>query len=231
MNQKSAKIVAVLAVVVLLITATTVGIQAATYNDVSNVLLLKQGSRGEDVKTLQKKLKELGYYTGGIDGIYGVKTTSAVKGYQKAKKLTQDGIAGAKTLKSLGISDNQGGSGGNVSSSDETLLARCIYAEARGEPYTGKVAVAAVVLNRVRSSKFPNTVAGVIYQPWAFTSVNDGQINLTPDAEAKRAARDALNGWDPTNGCLYFYNPATSTSAWIWSREIRLKIGKHNFAI
>ena len=105
-----------------------------------------------------------------------------------------------------------------------------MYAEARGEPYTGQVAIAAVVLNRVKSSSFPNTVSGVIYQKNAFTCVSDGQINLTPNASAYSAAKDALNGWDPTNGCLYYYNPATATSKWIWSLKVELKIGKHSFA-
>ena len=125
---------------------------------------------------------------------------------------------------------SSGSSSGSYSSSDEYLLAKCVYAEARGEPYVGQVAVAAVVLNRVRSASFPNTIAGVIYQPWAFTCVNDGQINLSPDNNAIKAAKDALNGWDPTNGCLYYYNPATATSSWIWSRPVMLSIGKHNFA-
>ena len=124
------------------------------------------------------------------------------------------------------------GSGGNssYSSSDVYLLAKCIYAEARGEPYIGQVAIGAVVLNRVKSSSFPNTIAGVIYQPYAFTAVADGQINLEPNDTAYKAARDAMNGWDPTNGCLYYYNPATATSAWIWSRPVMLSIGNHNFA-
>ena len=131
-------------------------------------------------------------------------------------------------MAALGIST---GGTGNYTSSDVYLLAKCIYAEARGEPYTGKVAVGAVILNRVKSSKFPNTISGVIYQPWAFTSVNDGQINLEPDEECKKAARDAMNGWDPTYGCLYYYNPATATSKWIWSTKTVVKIGKHVFSI
>ena len=162
-----------------------------------------------------------------------VATVKAVKYFQSKNGLAVDGIVGAKTAAALGMTlsgSSSGSSSGSYSSSDEYLLAKCVYAEARGEPYVGQVAVAAVVLNRVRSASFPNTIAGVIYQPWAFTCVNDGQINLSPDNNAIKAAKDALNGWDPTNGCLYYYNPATATSSWIWSRPVMLSIGKHNFA-
>ena len=197
--------------------------------------VLKNGSTGAQVKTVQTKLKNWGYYTGSVDGIYGPKTVAAVKYFQRVNGLTQDGIVGAKTAAAMGItltsSSSSSSAGGSYSSSDSYLLAKCIYAEARGEPYTGQVAVGAVILNRVRSSKFPNSIAGVIYQPYAFTCVSDGQINLTPDANAKKAAQDALNGWDPTGGCLYYYNPATATSSWIWSRTVMLSIGKHNFAL
>ena len=197
--------------------------------------VLKNGSRGALVKTVQTKLKNWGYYTGTVDGVYGPKTVAAVKYFQKKNGLTQDGIVGAKTAAAMGVtltaSSSSESSGGSYSSGDSYLLAKCIYAEARGEPYTGQVAVGAVILNRVRSSKFPNSISGVIYQPYAFTCVADGQINLTPDANAKKAAQDALNGWDPTNGCLYYYNPATATSSWIWSRTVMLSIGKHNFAL
>ncbi|MBO4479963.1 MAG: spore cortex-lytic enzyme [Clostridia bacterium] len=197
--------------------------------------VLKNGSKGALVKTVQTKLKNWGYYTGTVDGVYGPKTVAAVKYFQKKNGLTQDGIVGAKTAAAMGVtltaSSSSESSGGSYSSGDSYLLAKCIYAEARGEPYTGQVAVGAVILNRVRSSKFPNSISGVIYQPYAFTCVADGQINLTPDANAKKAAQDALNGWDPTNGCLYYYNPATATSSWIWSRTVMLSIGKHNFAL
>ena len=200
----------------------------------SSAEVLKNGSKGTAVKTVQTKLKNWGYYTGSVDGIYGKKTVAAVKYFQRVNGLAQDGIVGAKTAAAMGISLSSGSSssgGSTYSSSDSYLLAKCIYAEARGEPYTGQVAVGAVILNRVRSSKFPNSISGVIYQPYAFTCVADGQINLTPDANAKRAAQDALNGWDPTNGCLYYYNPSTATSSWIWSRPVMLAIGKHNFAL
>lgn len=184
-------------------------------------------------KQIQTKLKRWGYYTGAVDGIYGTKTRQAVRYFQSKNGLVVDGIVGKKTAAAMGINLNSSTqtSSSSISSSDLNLLARCVYAEARGEPYTGQVAIAAVVLNRVKSSSFPNTISGVIYQPWAFTAVNDGQINLTPNDTAYKAAQDALNGWDPTYGCLYYYNPATATSSWIWSRKIVIQIGKHNFAI
>lgn len=181
-------------------------------------------------KQIQTKLKRWGYYTGAVDGIYGSKTRQAVRYFQSKNGLTVDGIVGPKTAAAMGLSLSTSSSS-TTSSSDLNLLARCVYAEARGEPYTGQVAIAAVVLNRVKSSDFPNTISGVIYQPWAFTAVNDGQINLTPNDTAYKAAQDALNGWDPTYGCLYYYNPSTATSSWIWSRKIVIKIGKHNFAV
>lgn len=180
-------------------------------------------------RTVQTKLKRWGYYTGSVDGIYGPKTKAAVKYFQRKNGLAVDGIVGPKTAAALGMTLS--GSKTTQSSSDLNLLARCVHAEARGEPYTGQVAVAAVVLNRVRSASFPNTIAGVIYQPYAFTAVNDGQINLTPNSTAYKAAQDALNGWDPTYGCLYYYNPRTATSSWIWSRQTVVTIGKHVFAI
>ena len=167
-----------------------------------------------------------------MDGIFGNGTTTAVKNFQKAKGLAVDGIVGAKTIAALGVKVNTVQvKTSNVSSADLNLLAKAIHAEARGEPYTGQVAVGAVILNRVKSSKFPNTISGVIYQPYAFTAVADGQINLTPGDSAKKAAQDALNGWDPTNGCLYYYNPTTATSQWIFGLKVTLKIGRHNFCL
>lgn len=192
------------------------------------------GSRGETVRQVQTKLKQWGYYSGSIDGVFGQSTYEAVTWFQRANGLTADGTVGGATLAALGISA-QSAEGTTAASaagtSDVELLAHCVYGEARGEPYVGKVAVAAVVLNRVKSSSFPNTISGVIYQDGAFTCVSDGQLYLTPDEDAYRAARDALNGWDPTYGCLYYYNPATAVSAWIWSREVRLTIGAHSFAV
>ena len=145
--------------------------------------------------------------------------------FQSKNGLVVDGVAGSATLNALGISSSSGTSNSNVD-----LLARAISGEARGEPYEGQVAVGAVILNRVDNPNFPNTIAGVVYQKGAFDSVADGQINMTPTATARKAAQDALNGWDPSGGCIYFYNPVTSTSKWIWSRPIVKKIGKHNFA-
>lgn len=196
--------------------------------EAANIL---KGDTTANIKAVQTRLKELGYYTIAVDGIWGSKTLAAVKNFQRDWGLTVDGIVGPNTEKALGITlSSSSSSGSNLSSSDLNLLARCVYAEARGEPYMGQVAVAAVVLNRVRSSKFPNTISGVIYQSGAFTCVSDGQINYTPNSTAKAAAQDALNGWDPTNGCLYYYNPATATSKWIWSLKVELTIGKHSFA-
>ena len=194
-----------------------------------SVSLSKYGSKGSEVTTIQTKIKRWGYYTGTIDGVYGNQTVKAVKWFQQKNGLTADVIAGTKTLNAMGISSSSGSSSSSVSNSDLNLLAKIVYAEARGEVYTGQVAIAAVVLNRVKSSSFPNTIAGVIYQPGAFTAVSDGQINLTPNSTAKKAAQDALNGWDPTYGSIYYFNPNTATSAWIWSRPYVITIGKHRF--
>lgn len=182
-------------------------------------------------KVIQQKLKRWGYYTGSVDGIYGSKTREAVKYFQRKNGLSVDGIVGPKTAAALGMTLSGSSSSSSQSSSDLNLLAHCVYAEARGEPYIGQVAVAAVILNRVKSASFPNTIAGVIYQPYAFSSVSDGQINLTPNDTAYKAAQDALNGWDPTYGCLYFYNASTSTSKWIYSRKTVVTYGNHIFAI
>lgn len=195
-----------------------------------------KGKTAENIRKLQTALKSIGYYTSTVDGAWGRRTMCAVMSYQSDHGLTVDGVVGSATEKALGITLGTGSSGGtgstdNVSESDLNLLARCVYGESRGEPYTGQVAVAAVVLNRVRSSKFPNTIKGVIYQAGAFTAVSDGQINLTPNQSAYNAARDALAGWDPTGGCLYYYNPDTATSSWIWSLTVHIKIGNHNFAL
>ena len=191
--------------------------------------LSKYGSRGTEVKTIQEKLKRWGYYSGSVDGIYGSQTVSAVKSFQKKNGLTVDGIAGTQTLKAMGITSSSSSSSSSNNSSNVNLLARVVYGEARGEPYTGQVAVAAVVLNRVKSSKFPNTISGVVYQNGAFDAVADGQINMTPDATAKKAAQDALNGWDPSYGAIYYFNPSTATNKWIWSRPMTVTIGKHRF--
>ena len=193
-----------------------------------------RGSTGATVKKIQQKLKNWGYYFGAVDGIYGSKTVEAVKYFQRKNKLYVDGKAGPKTLAAMGISVSSSNSSSSVtdsySSADVALLARLIYGEARGESYTGQVAVGAVVLNRIKSSSFPNTMSGVIYQKYAFTAVADGQINLTPNETAKKAALDAINGWDPSYGSLYYYNPKTATSAWIFTRPTVVTIGNHVFA-
>ena len=181
------------------------------------------------VRTIQEKLKRWGYYSGSVDGIYGSQTVSAVKSFQKKNRLTVDGIAGTQTLKAMGITSSSSSSSSSNNSSNVNLLARVVYGEARGEPYTGQVAVAAVVLNRVKSSKFPNSISGVVYQSGAFDAVADGQINMTPDTTAKKAAQDALNGWDPSYGAIYYFNPSTATNKWIWSRPMTVTIGKHRF--
>lgn len=193
--------------------------------------LSRYGSRGNEVKTIQEKLKRWGYYNGSVDGIYGTQTVSAVKKFQQKNGLTVDGIAGPKTLAAMGINSSSSGSSGSSGSntSDVNLLGRLIYGEARGEPYTGQVAVGAVILNRVKSSSFPNTIAGVIYQPGAFDAVSDGQINMTPNSTAKKAAQDAINGWDPSYGAIYYFNPSTATNKWIWSRPMTVTIGRHRF--
>ncbi len=191
----------------------------------NNITSISQVATTSQNKQIQQKLKDLGYYFGSVDGIYGNATRNAVVAFQKANGLTADGVAGPKTIAALGLNFN------SVTSSDLYLLAKCVHAEARGEPYVGQVAVAAVILNRVKDAAFPNTISGVIYQPWAFTAVNDGQINLEPNSTAYQAAQDALNGWDPTYGCLYYYNPTTATSKWIFTRQTVVTIGKHVFAI
>ena len=203
--------------------------------------VLRQGSKGGEVKEVQRRLKLWGYYKGSVDGVFGAGTRSAVIAFQKKNGLTADGVVGKSTYKALGMNSayqalvgQSGGQSGGVngfSSSDVYLLARTIYAEGRGEPYTGQVAIGAVVLNRVRDAAFPNTISGVVYQKHAFTAVSDGQINLTPNDTAMKAARDAINGWDPTGGALYYYNPAVATSSWIFDRQTVTVIGKHVFAI
>lgn len=208
-----------------------------SYEVVSAATVIKQGSRGTVVKTIQQKLKKWGYYVGSVDGIFGSGTKKAVMAFQKKNKLTADGIVGAKTAAALGISLSSSSSSasttgaGGYSSNDVYLLAKLIHAEARGEPYQGQVAVGAVVLNRVKSSSFPNTISGVIYQKYAFTCVSDGQINLAPDASSKKAASDAMNGWDPSGGAIYYYNPKIATSSWIFSRKTTVTIGDHVFAV
>ena len=189
------------------------------------------GDKGDQVALVQQTLKQYGYFSGAVAGVFGKQTYDAVVWFQRKNGLKVDGVVGESTAAALGVTLTGSVSAAGYNESETYLLGRLVHGEARGEPYVGKVAVAAVVLNRVKSPSFPNTISGVIYQSGAFDAVADGQINLTPDEDSLRAARDALNGWDPTGGCLYYYNPATATNGWIWSRTVQLSIGKHNFAI
>ena len=221
----------IIAVIILFITFTIFVSYNIFFRNNEAEALSKYGSRGNEVIQIQTKLKRWGYYNGSIDGIYGSKTQSAVRYFQSKNGLTVDGIAGKNTLAAMGIYSSSSSSSGSSSnnSNDLNLLSRLVYGESRGEPYTGQVAVAAVVLNRVKSSSFPNSVAGVIYQSGAFDAVSDGQINLSPNSTAKKAAQDALNGWDPSYGAIYYFNPSTATNKWIWSRPMTVTIGKHRF--
>lgn len=215
-------------ILLLIATVLFVSYNVIVRNQVSEALS-RYGSRGSEVSKIQTKLKNWGYYTGSVDGIYGSSTLSAVKKFQRKNGLTADGIAGKATLEKMGIFSSSPKSSGSVSSSSLNLISRFVYAESRGEPYKGQVAVAAVILNRVKDSRFPNTVSGVVYQSGAFTCVSDGQINLSPNDTARKAAQDAMNGWDPTYGAIYYFNPNTATSKWIWSRPMTVTIGKHRF--
>ena len=190
----------------------------------------KYGLSKDEIRTVQRKLKNWGYYSGEIDGIYGAATTAAVKYFQRKNGLKVDGIAGKQTLSAMGISSSSSSSSaGGLSSSEINLLARVISAEARGEPYTGQVAVGAVILNRVKSPSFPDTLSGVVYQPGAFTCMTDGQINQSVTDSARRAARDAANGWDASGGALYYYNPQKTTNRWMRSLPVIKVIGSHYF--
>ena len=195
--------------------------------------LYKRGSSGATVREIQTRLKNWGYYSGSVDGIYGSQTEKAVRYFQSKNGLSVDGQVGDLTLAALGMQPSGNSSGGSTGSSgssgDLNLLARLISAEARGEPYEGQVAVGAVVLNRVEHPSFPNSISGVIYQPDAFTCLYDGQFNEPVAESAYRAARDAMNGWDPSYGAIYYFNPVTATSKWIWSRPLIVTIGRHRF--
>lgn len=204
-------------------------IRNANYNE-SVFALSKLGSRGDEVIQIQKKLKEYDVYSGNIDGIYGTLTEKGVRAVQRYNGLTVDGIAGPQTLRVMGISSGSNSASTSVSQSDVNLLARIISAEARGEPYEGQVAVGAVVLNRVEHPSFPDTFAGVIYQEGAFTAITDGQFQQPVADSAYRAARDALNGWDPSGGAIYYYNPDKTSNQWIRSRPVIKRIGNHLFA-
>ena len=211
------KWVRVLALGLILALCFTLGASAVTY---------QRGSSGGTVREIQTRLSAWGYYSGELDGVYGSRTEAAVRLFQQKNGLTVDGKAGPKTLAALGI---QSGEATQSEQGDVQLLARLISAEARGEPYSGQVAVGAVVLNRMKHPSFPNTMSGVIYQSGAFSCLSDGQFNQPVADSAYRAARDALNGWDPSGGAIYYFNPATATSKWIWSRPLLVVIGKHRF--
>lgn len=222
MSSKRRKLIGALALVFLLNIAL---ISLAQY---AQAVTYRQGSTGEQVRIIQSKLKNWGYYDGTVDGIFGSRTAEAVKYFQRKNGLTADGIVGPATLRALGMSTG-GGSGSSSQSASLDLLARVISAEARGEPYSGQVAVGAVILNRVEHPSFPNTIAGVVYQPGAFTCMVDGQFNEPVAESAVRAAQEALNGADPSGGAIYYFNPSTATSAWIWSRPLIKVIGNHRF--
>ena len=213
--------------------------ETTVLEEVVDAAILRQGATGGEVKEVQRRLKLWGYYNGSVDGVFGAGTKKAVIAFQKKNGLTADGVVGASTYKALGMNSsyqalqgaNSSSSANGYTNSEVYLLAKTIYAEGRGEPYVGQVAIGAVIMNRIRSAAFPNTISGVVYQRGAFTAVDDGQINLTPNETALKAARDAINGWDPTGGALYYYNPAVATSAWIFERQTITVIGKHIFAI
>lgn len=229
-NKKSKKKLIVLLLIISVFFMGTEALIMPYYRAVKAVTY-KYGSRGDAVKEIQSRLKRWGYYNGAVDGIYGYQTYTAIKYFQRKNGLTVDGIAGNQTLAALGINIGQPTSSNNYSSNsqDVTLLARLINGEARGEPYEGQVAVGAVVMNRTRDSRFPSTIAGVIYQPGAFTAIVDGQINVKIEDTSIRAAKDALNGWDPSGGAIFYFNPAKTTNQWIWSRPLIKIIGKHRF--
>ena len=198
---------------------------SADRNAPASMTYSKVGSTGEEVRQIQSKLKSLGFYNGTVDGVYGARTQSAVRAFQKSCGISADGIAGPTTLLYLGLSSSSSG----YSSSDEWLLAKLIAAEARGESYQGQVAVGAVVLNRVAHPSFPDSVSGVIYQKGAFSCVNDSNWSVAPNATSQKAARDAINGWDPSGGAIYYYNPRTAKSQWIRTRPVICTIGNHVF--
>lgn len=233
LGNKKKIVITIVSILVLVITLVSSILIYKKYKEENSSIetLSKYGSRGSEVREIQTKLKRWGYYNGNVDGIYGTQTQNAVKYFQRKNGLTVDGIAGPATLKAMGIMTSSSSSSSSSSSynSNLNLLSRVIYGESRGEPYTGQVAVGAVVMNRVKSSSFPNSISGVIYQSGAFDAVSDGQINLTPDSTARKAAQDALNGWDPSYGAIYYFNPATATNKWIWSRPMTITIGKHRF--
>ncbi len=226
MEDKTIRILRIL--VIIMLNIFLIGLVTNLSGTGSVMTLSKYGSRGDEVRQIQTRLKELGYNPGTIDGIYGTNTQNAVKSFQRDKGLSADGIAGPKTLKALGITSGSSSSGG-YTQNDINLLARIISAEARGESYTGQVAVGAVVLNRVEHPSFPDSIAGVIYQPGAFTAITDGQFNEPVAESSVRAAKEALNGSDPSGGAIYYYNPNKTSNKWIRTRPVIVRIGNHLF--
>lgn len=214
-------------VAIILLNAIVIGAIGFVYENTATLSSL--GSRGQEVRQIQRKLQNLGFYSGSVDGVYGTATQKAVRNFQKSCGITADGIAGPKTLLYLGLGSGTSTSTNGYSSNDIYLLAKVIAAEARGESYTGQVAVGAVVLNRVQHSSFPDSISGVVYQAGAFSAVRDSNWNVAPDDTAKKAARDAINGWDPTGGAIYYYNPAKTSNKWIRSRPVVTTIGRHVF--
>jgi N-acetylmuramoyl-L-alanine amidase len=197
--------------------------------------LISAGSRGREVRDAQERLRAWGFYDGPVDGVFGPRTAAAVRWFQRQNGLTVDGAVGPETWRAMGIAPDAApaarGRGGDARGANVDMLARLVRAEAEAEPYEGKVAVAAVILNRIRDSRFPNTLEGVMYQPWAFEAVHNGRIYQTPPrSDDRRAARDAMNGWDPTHGAVFFWNPNKPVTPWIWSRPIVKRIGNHVFA-
>lgn len=236
MNEKIVPILKLAIIVTLNICIIGLMSYSPAWNTNSIDALSKNGSKGQEVTAIQKKLQQYGYKVGTVDGIYGANTEKAIRQFQKNNGLSVDGIAGPATLAALGLptgsTNTSGGSnnsGGSVSNSDYELLARIISAEARGEPYTGQVAVGAVVLNRVEHPSFPDTIAGVVYQPGAFSAINDGQINEAVSDSARRAAKECLNGSDPSGGAIYYFNPDKTSNKWMRTRPVIKRIGAHLF--
>lgn len=228
-SKKFISSIAFVLVALIMLSATVSNYISLAHNDESISTLSKLGSRGEEVRKIQQKLKELGFYKGSVDGIYGTSTKKAVTAFQKNCGIKADGIAGTKTLKFLGLGSSSSSSSSAYTNSDVRLLAKLIAAEARGESYKGQVAVGAVVLNRVAHASFPDTISGVVYQKGAFSCVNDSNWKVEPTAESLKAAQDCINGWDPSGGAIYYYNPAKTSNAFMHSRPVITVIGRHRF--
>ncbi|WP_395939550.1 spore cortex-lytic enzyme [Clostridium sp. DJ247] len=222
-------------VLIIMFTYVTTAVFVSPYSDAVKTISYYYGSRGNIVVEIQRRLRAWGYYKGSLDGVYGYRTFTAVRRFQSKNRLKVDGVAGNSTLTALGINAGQYSAATasrrkyTSNNQDIMLLARLINGEARGEPYAGQVAVGAVILNRTRDPRFPKTIAGVVYQPGAFTAIVDGQVHAQMQQSSIRAARDAMNGWDPSGGAVYYFNPSTATSGWIWSRPLIKIIGKHRF--